>query len=138
MAWTRRGDAAPLARAGRGGVLRDVLLRLRDALLSGPSGHGARDRTPTPAERLLCRHWRESELALLQPRLIVTVGGLAARELLGLTRVTEFVGTSYDLGGAVAIPLPHPSGASGWLNAPANRARLADALALVSAELQRL
>ncbi len=104
----------------------------------GRPSSGRGDRTPTPAERLLCRHWRESELALIQPRLIVTVGGLAARELLGLTRVTEFVGTSYDLGGAVAIPLPHPSGASGWLNAPANRARLADALALVGAELQRL
>jgi uracil-DNA glycosylase len=82
--------------------------------------------------------WRESELALLRPRLIVTVGGLAARELLGLERVTDFVGSSYDVADAVAVPLPHPSGASGWLNAPANRARLDDALALVAAALARL
>jgi uracil-DNA glycosylase len=100
------------------------------------SGRG--DRAPTPNERRLCRGWRESELALIRPRLIVTVGGLAARELLGLDRVTDFVGSSYDVADAVAVPLPHPSGASGWLNAPANRARLDDALALVAAALARL
>jgi len=38
----------------------------------------------------------------------------------------------------VAIPLPHPSGASGWLNLPENRARVAEAAALVRVELARL
>ncbi len=104
----------------------------------GRAASGRGDRAPTPNERRLCRRWRESELALLRPKLIVTVGGLAARELLGLERVTDFVGSSYDVADAVAVPLPHPSGASGWLNAPANRARLDDALALVAAELARL
>jgi uracil-DNA glycosylase len=102
----------------------------------GASGRG--DRTPTPGERRLCRRWRVQELVLLRPKLIVTVGGLAAKELLGLERVTDFVGSSYDLADATVIPLPHPSGASGWLNAPANRDRLGDALALVSAALARL
>src|SRR5215475_9082880 len=101
-----------------------------------PSGRG--DRTATPVERRLCRRWRDAELALLRPRLIVTVGGLAARELLGLERVTDFVGESYHVGGVDAVPLPHPSGASGWLNAPANRARLDDAIALVHGALARL
>ncbi len=49
-----------------------------------PSGRG--DRTPTPREQELCEFWRDRELALLRPRLIVTVGGLALRRLLGLTR----------------------------------------------------
>jgi hypothetical protein len=31
----------------------------------------------------------------------------------------------------VMIPLPHPSGQNRWLNAPANRDRLATALALI-------
>ena len=44
----------------------------------------------------------------------------------------------YDLGGAVAIPLPHPSGASSWLNVPANRARVAGAVELIRAELAQL
>ena len=101
-----------------------------------PSGRG--DRTPTPREQELCAFWRAWELRLIRPRLIVTVGGLAARRLLGLKSVTECVGDRYDTDGAVAIPLPHPSGASGWLNDPANRARVAEAAVLIQAELLRL
>ena len=92
----------------------------------GPSGRG--DRAPTPAETELCRFWREWELRLLRPKLVVPVGGLAARELLGLRRVSEYVGRTYQLGDATAVPLPHPSGASGWLNDHTNRARLETAL----------
>jgi uracil-DNA glycosylase len=101
-----------------------------------PSGRG--DRTPTPEEQRLCEVWRDHELRLLRPRLIVTVGGLAARRLLGLRSVTECVGGRYELDGVTAIPLPHPSGASGWLNSPANRERVAEATALVRAEFARL
>jgi hypothetical protein len=36
------------------------------------------------------------------------------------------------------VPLPHPSGASGWLNDPANKKRLGKALAIVQEELRRL
>jgi hypothetical protein len=39
-----------------------------------------------------------------------------------------------DLEGRWIVPLPHPSGASLWLNRPANQARLAEALE----HLQRL
>ncbi|HEY6960763.1 MAG TPA: uracil-DNA glycosylase family protein [Gaiellaceae bacterium] len=91
-----------------------------------PSGRG--DRTPTPEEQRLCERWRDHELRLLRPALVVTVGGLAARRMLGVKSVTECVGRRYDLDGAVAIPLPHPSGASSWLNDAANRARVADAV----------
>jgi uracil-DNA glycosylase len=101
-----------------------------------PSGRG--DRTPTPSEQRLCAFWSDWELRLIRPSLVVTVGGLAARRLLGLTSVSDFVGKSYVLGDAIAIPLPHPSGASGWLNDPANRARLGKALTHVRRELARL
>jgi uracil-DNA glycosylase len=102
----------------------------------GRADSGRGDRTPTPEERRLCAFWRERELAIIRPPLVVTVGGLAARTLLGLASVTESVGLRIELeGGAVAIPLPHPSGASGWLNAPGNRARVAEAAALVRREL---
>ena len=100
------------------------------------SGRG--DRTPTPREQDLCAFWREWELELIRPQVIVTVGGLASRRLLGVKSVTECVGVRYELEHAVAIPLPHPSGASGWLNDPANRARVADAAAVIRAELGRL
>ena len=72
----------------------------------------------------------------MRPRLIVPVGGLAAKRLLGIARVTECVGRRFEHDGAVAIPLPHPSGVSRWPNAPANRTRLDRALALVRARLE--
>ena len=101
----------------------------------GRPSSGRGDRTPTPEEQRLCEYWRDHELRLLAPKLIVTVGGLAARRLLGVRSVTESVGARYEHDGAVAIPLPHPSGASSWLNAPANRARVAEAVALIHREL---
>jgi len=103
----------------------------------GKPASGRGDRTPTPVERQLCAFWRDQELRLLRPRLIVTVGGLAARSLLDVKSVTECVGMRYELGDAVAIPLPHPSGASSWLNVPANKERVAAAVELVRRELAR-
>jgi uracil-DNA glycosylase len=104
----------------------------------GRAASGRGDRTPTPEEQRLCETWRDHELRLLRPALIVTVGGLAARRLLGLKSVTDCVGSRFEHDGVPAIPLPHPSGASGWLNLPANRQRVAEAAALVRAELARL
>jgi uracil-DNA glycosylase len=101
-----------------------------------PSGRG--DRTPAPREQELCAFWREWELRLVAPRLIVPVGGLAAKRLLGIPRVTECVGRRFEHAGAVAIPLPHPSGASGWLNDPANRERVAEAAGLIRVELAQI
>ena len=97
-----------------------------------PSGRG--DRTPTPREQELCAFWRDWELELLRPKLIVTVGGLAARRLLGAPNL-ECIGARFERDGRVVIPLPHPSGASSWLNAASNRERLAVALGLVREEL---
>jgi uracil-DNA glycosylase len=101
-----------------------------------PSGRG--DRTPTPREQELCEFWRAWELELLRPDLIVTVGGLALKRLLGLTSLTDAIGKSFTRPDAIVIPLPHPSGASGWLNDRANRARLGKALTHVKRELARV
>jgi uracil-DNA glycosylase len=98
-----------------------------------PSGRG--DRTPSREEQELCSFWREWELRLIRPRLVIPVGGLAVRRLLGLKSLTECVGERYEWEGAVAIPLPHPSGASGWLNSPANRAQVERAASVIRAEL---
>jgi uracil-DNA glycosylase len=101
-----------------------------------PSGRG--DRTPTPREQELCAFWREWEFELIRPRLIVTVGGLALKRLLGYPRLTECVGRRYEHEGAVVIPLPHPSGASGWLNSPSNRDLVVRAAETIREELRRL
>jgi uracil-DNA glycosylase len=99
-----------------------------------PSGRG--DRTPTPREQELCSFWREWELKLLRPELIVPVGGLAIRRLLGSRRLVECIGCSFRLDGVTVIPLPHPSGASSWLNSPVNRALVSKSVELIRAELR--
>jgi uracil-DNA glycosylase len=99
---------------------------------------GRGDRTPTPAERRLCARWRDEELRLLRPRLVLTVGGLAAQAIVGARSLTECIGKSYLIDGAITIPLPHPSGASGWLNDPVNRKRLGKALTHARREIARL
>lgn len=99
---------------------------------------GRGDRTPTPREQELCRFWRDWELEILRPTLVLTVGGLALKQLLGGKSLTEAIGKSYTHGDAIVIPLPHPSGASGWLNAEENRARLGKALTHVRREVARL
>jgi uracil-DNA glycosylase family 4 len=96
------------------------------------------DRTPTAREQDLCAFWRDWELRLLRPRLIVPVGGLAIRRLLGVASLDASIGERFEHSDAVAVPLPHPSGVSRWMNAPENRARLDRALELVHRELAEL
>jgi uracil-DNA glycosylase family 4 len=104
----------------------------------GKASSGNGDRTPTPREQELCAFWREWELRRIRPELILAVGGLSARQLLGIKNLTDAIGRRHELDGATAIPLPHPSGTSRWLNDPANRARLDEALQVVKTEVQRL
>ncbi len=97
----------------------------------GKARSGAGDRLPSPAEIALCAPWLEAELALLRPAIIVPVGLLAIRRLFGPGPLGSIIGRSRrrpELGDALVIPLPHPSGASRWLNDPANRRLLDRAL----------
>jgi uracil-DNA glycosylase len=100
-----------------------------------PGGRG--DRLPTQEEQALCAFWWDWELRLLRPRLIVPVGGLAVRRLLGVARLRECVGQRLSWHDAVVVPLPHPSGASGWLNDPSNRRLVQRGARLVREELAR-
>ena len=104
----------------------------------GRPSSGRGDRTPTPREQELCGFWRDWELELLRPDLIVTVGGLALKRMLDISTLTSAIGKSFARADAIVIPLPHPSGASGWLNDQANRARLGKALTHVRREVVRL
>ena len=103
----------------------------------GRSSSGSGDRVPTPEERRLCSFWFEWELRLLQPDLIVAVGGLAIRRFLPSRSLSDCIGTSVERAGATVVPLPHPSGVSRWPNAPANRALLEAAVGLIHARLGR-
>jgi uracil-DNA glycosylase len=93
---------------------------------------GKGDRRPSRAEQQLCRPFLDRELALVNPQVLLAVGGLAIEALLGRPiRLEEAVGRAFDLDGRLVVPLPHPSGASLWTNLPENQARLQQALALL-------
>jgi uracil-DNA glycosylase len=75
-------------------------------------------------------------MELVRPRLIILVGTLAIEQFLQYLpgrSLDVLVGTLFDSDGhePLLMPLPHPSGASRWLNARQNRARLEEALQLL-------
>jgi uracil-DNA glycosylase len=100
----------------------------------GPHPAGRGDRVPTRAEQSLCAPWLQEELALINPRVLILVGGLAVRRFLGSEPpMTELIGKQFERSGRILVPLPHPSGASQWFNLPENKERLARALDILQA-----
>jgi uracil-DNA glycosylase len=116
-------------------------------------------------EQALCRPYLEAEIRLVNPRLIITLGGLALRLFFPASRrLSDVVGLTFYFGpnsldppdafdssrareltcfdaamdpaGRWLVPLPHPSGASLWHNDKGNRQRLERGLAIV-AEIRR-
>jgi len=81
------------------------------------------DSPPSRTEVLRWSPYLESEVRFVAPRLIALVGGLAHRFAFGAgARLDDLVGRelAWEVApGASVIALPHPSGASTWLNDPA-------------------
>ena len=80
-----------------------------------------------PPSRTEVRRWSpflDEEVRLVAPRLVALVGGVAHRYAFGgQVRLEEIVGRCLEwprAPGAVVVALPHPSGASTWLNDPAH------------------
>ena len=88
------------------------------------------DLRPPPAGIANCAHWLDDELTMLKPKALILVGQMAIARFLGPGSLEDRVGRSFGKR-PVMIPLPHPSGQNRWLNAQANRDRLASALALI-------
>jgi uracil-DNA glycosylase len=121
---------------------RDVYIAAITRCYPGPSPSGRGDRVPSTREREMCSGWLESELRIIRPALLIPVGRLAIDRFLGAGKLSELVGkrhlVRHDGGESVAIPLPHPSGASSWINEPEHRALLGRALELLGEELVAL
>lgn len=127
----------------------------------GKGSNGKGDRVPSRAEQALCRPFLEQEIALINPRLIIPVGGLAIKLFYPASaRLEEIIGraayfppealtdpVNFDLSqaeilpafapaksraGRWLVPLPHPSGASLWPNRPANQALIARAVQILA------
>jgi uracil-DNA glycosylase len=99
-------------------------------------GRGERgDLKPSRQQVANCAPWLEQELALVRPDVLTPVGQLAIERFLGKARLEELVGRQFRrsvIGRAITvIPLPHPSGASAWTNAPENRTLILRAIRLI-------
>ena len=107
---------------------------------SSPSGRG--DRLPSPAQMSNCASWLDAEIDLIAPRVIIPVGRLAIERFLGGAPLATLVGRAHRLaerrGAPIAIPLPHPSGASSWIHAPGHMDLVRSALALVAEYVPQL
>jgi len=100
-------------------------------------GSGERgDLKPNRQQVANCAPWLEQELASVRPEVLIPVGQLAIERFLGKARLGELIGRRFRhsiSGRAVTlIPLPHPSGASAWTNAPENRKLIRRAIRLLA------
>ena len=93
------------------------------------------DRVPDEAEIARCGAHLDREIALLRPKLMIAVGTLAARELVGVAELKSAVGVLHRARRAGrtfdVIVLPHPSGRSTWLNKAENAALFERSLRLI-------
>jgi len=100
----------------------------------GPHPAGRGDRLPTRKEQALCAPWLKEELAIIDPKVLVLIGGLAVGRFLGTERpMTGLIGERFEIDGRILVPFPHPSGASQWFNQPENKERLVRALEILRA-----
>ncbi len=74
------------------------------------------DRPPTPEEMQACRGWLEAQIRAIKPKVIVTLGAVPAKALLGdMTSITKIRGQwrIYDPGGGLPtiklLPTFHPA-----------------------------
>lgn len=111
---------------------REVYIAAITRCYPGPSPSGRGDRVPSPEEQALCAPWLDAELDLIRPAVIIPVGRLAIDRFLDSQPLDRLVGKAHVArvrGRSVTlIPLPHPSGASSWVNLSANRVLLEGAL----------
>jgi uracil-DNA glycosylase len=108
----------------------------------GPSPSGRGDRVPSPRERALCAGWLERELEIIRPALLIPVGRLAIDRFFDPLPLEQLVGRAHTVahasGTSLAIPLPHPSGASSWVHERGHRELLDAALRVLGDALATL
>jgi uracil-DNA glycosylase len=102
----------------------------------GRNPKGGGDRVPHPLEIANCASHLDREVRLLQPKLMIAVGTLAAEQLIGQSELRSIVGRMHraERSGVSfeVVVLPHPSGRSTWLNDRKNRALLERSLNLIA------
>ncbi len=94
----------------------------------GRTGGGSGDRRPSRQEIELCAPYLDAQFSLMDPRAVLLVGGMAIERFFPRTSLDLLIGGRIERDGILYIPLPHPSGASRWLNDHGHRALLRQGL----------
>ncbi len=68
-----------------------------------------RDRPPAPAEVAACLPWLRAQLALIRPRIVVTLGRHSLEVMLPGARIAGVHGRPQHRGALTILPLYHPS-----------------------------
>lgn len=115
----RDEDLAGEPFVGRSGKLLDKLVRqeigversqcyIANVVKCRPPGN----RDPLPDEIAACRPYLESQLELIAPRVVVTLGNFAMRTLLGTAEgIRRMRGRAYPFAGGQLVPTYHPAAA---------------------------
>lgn len=108
-------------------------------------GFRREDEKPPAAMISNCRPLLERQIVLADPKIIVLLGGLPLQAFLRMSgaesskaELSAFVGKVLHWGMRKVIPFPHTSGASFWLNDPANRQLFAAAKTCLRSEVAAL
>lgn len=130
---TRRPFTGPAGRRldgwlERAGVGREEIFFSAVARCFPGKAKGGGDKIPSRRMIENCRAHLDWELENIKPEVVVLIGGLAIKEILGIKKLSDAAGRIFRRDGTTYVPLPHPSGASTWLNPPENRALLEDSL----------
>lgn len=135
-------DAVGEPFVGRGGQLLDALLvdtglaRAEVAVLNTVKCRPPGNRTPKPAELANCRGWLEAQLALVDPAVVVALGGTATGWFFGRgSRLTQLRGQAHEVDGRTVVPTYHPSAALRFGPKGEPRRLLAEDLALAASLL---
>jgi uracil-DNA glycosylase len=142
-------------------VRQDFYLSAITKCYPGRVENSSGDRNPTPTERANCRPFLLREITLIQPKVVILVGSTALKEVYGNNMKLEaligqpknmylselygklsnrlaknFSVSPFDSTAVAEVHhLPHPSGASRWLNLPENRVLLDTALTKLTKNL---
>ncbi|OGY25659.1 MAG: hypothetical protein A2Z24_00960 [Candidatus Woykebacteria bacterium RBG_16_44_10] len=102
---------------GNAGKLLDLLLskvglRREEVFITNMLKHRPpENRDPEPYEIAACNIWLEKQLALLQPKIVVTLGKWSLNHYLPTKKISEVHGKSIRVQGVVVLPMYHPAAA---------------------------
>lgn len=102
---------------GRAGQLLDqtldkVGLKRSEVFIGNVVKHRPPDnRDPFPAEILACRGWLDQQMAIIKPKVVVTLGRFSMGYFLANAKISQVHGTAKRLREFVVLPMYHPAAA---------------------------